>query len=185
MRMDLLEVTFYGRGGQGAVTAAQVMAIAGIRKGLFALAYPEFGPERRGAPVRAYLRLAKEPYFVREPIEQPDIAVILDKKLLEVFDIISSTKACIVLNSTNSEDAEELAKKYPGRVVWVDAYSIAMRHLGRPIVNTTMLGALLKVVDVLDVDSVSQVLMEIFGEKLGPKNVAAMKEAYEVARVVK
>jgi len=86
-KLNRVDVTFYGRGGQGAVTAAQVLAEAAIHSGLFASAFPEYGAERRGAPVRAYVRIANQYLGIREPIEKPDISVVFDTRLVEIFNI--------------------------------------------------------------------------------------------------
>ncbi len=181
---SMIEITFFGRGGQGAVTAAQIIAQAAIRRGLFASAFPEYGAERRGAPVRAYVKLSRELVLAREPIEKPDISVVFDTRLLSVFNIPAITKSYIVLNALSIDDAKQSVGKFSGKVIYVNAYEISTKHLGKPIVNTTMLGALLKVLDLVDVDTVKDLVLETFGKRLGKSNVEALEEAYKVAEVV-
>ncbi len=180
----MVEITFFGRGGQGAVTAAQIIAQAAIRRGLFANSFPEYGAERRGAPVRAYVRLSREPVLAREPIERPDISVVFDTRLLSVFNIPQITKNYIVINALSIDDVRQSIGKFSGKVVYVNAYEISTKYLGKPIVNTTMLGALLKVLDLVDMDTVKELVLETFGKKLGKSNVEALEEAYKVAEVI-
>ncbi|WP_054857067.1 2-oxoacid:acceptor oxidoreductase family protein [Vulcanisaeta sp. JCM 16159] len=184
MSGSMVEITFFGRGGQGAVTAAQIIAQAAIRRGLFANSFPEYGAERRGAPVRAYVRLSREPVLAREPIERPDISVVFDTRLLSVFNIPQITKNYIVINALSIDDVRQSIGKFSGKVVYVNAYEISTKYLGKPIVNTTMLGALLKVLDLVDMDTVKELVLETFGKKLGKSNVEALEEAYKVAEVI-
>ncbi len=185
MSASTIEITFFGRGGgQGAVTAAQIIAQAAIRRGLFASSFPEYGAERRGAPVRAYVRLSREPVLAREPIERPDISVVFDTRLLSVFNIPQITKSYIVINALSIDDVRQSIGKFSGKVVYVNAYEISTKHLGKPIVNTTMLGALLKVLDLIDLDTVKELVLETFGKRLGKSNVDALEEAYKAAEVV-
>ncbi len=184
MGNSTVEITFYGRGGQGAVTAAQIIAQAAIRRGLFASAFPEYGAERRGAPVRAYVRLSREPVLAREPIERPDISVVFDTRLLNVFNIPAITRRYIVINASSKDEVKQVLSSFNGTVVYVNAYEISTKHLGKPIVNTTMLGALLKVLDLVDLDTVKELVLETFGKKLGKSNVEALEEAYKMAEVI-
>lgn len=179
-----VEITFYGRGGQGAVTAAQIIAQAAIRKGLFASSFPEYGAERRGAPVRAYVRLAREPVDAREPIDRPDISVVFDTRLLGVFNVPAITKEYIVINAASKDEVKQSIVGFSGKVIYVNAYEISTKHLGKPIVNTTMLGALLRVLDLIDLDTVKDLVMETFGKRLGKPNADALEEAYKVAEVI-
>ncbi|WP_054853538.1 2-oxoacid:acceptor oxidoreductase family protein [Vulcanisaeta distributa] len=186
MSSSMVEITFFGRGGgQGAVTAAQIIAQAAIRRGLFANSFPEYGAERRGgAPVRAYVRLSRESVLAREPIERPDISVVFDTRLLSVFNIPQITKNYIVINALSIDDVRQSIGKFSGKVVYVNAYEISTKYLGKPIVNTTMLGALLKVLDLVDIDTVKELVLETFGKRLGKSNVEALEEAYKVAEVI-
>jgi pyruvate ferredoxin oxidoreductase gamma subunit len=184
MTNSTVEITFYGRGGQGAVTAAQIIAQAAIKRGLFASSFPEYGAERRGAPVRAYVRLSREPVLAREPIEKPNISVVFDTRLLSIFNIPAITRDYIVVNASSKDEVRQELTGFSGRVIYVNAYEIATKHLGKPIVNTTMLGALLKVLDLVDLETVKELVMETFGKRLGKANTEALEEAYKAAEVI-
>ncbi len=177
-----ISIRWHGRGGQGAVTAAQVTAVAAISKGLYAQAFPEFGPERRGAPVRAYTRLSTHPIRHREPIVSPDYLVVLDPSLLEIKSVLDGVREDTHI-VVNSPEPPELDVKC--RLVTVDATGIALKTIGKPIVNTAILGALLKVLDLITLDDVVSSLGKFFKGKLLEVNKQAVIEAYEQARVVK
>ena len=180
------EIIFFGRGGQGAVTAAQIMTLAAVSKGLYALAYPEFGPERRGAPVRSYLAISTEPIEVREPIEEPNISVVFGPDLLRVNpEIPERTRDYIIVNSRRFETVEPYLRGFRGGIVHINAYDLSTKYLGRAIVNTAMLGALLRVFDALTVDDVAQAVMKIFGGGLGKVNAELIRVAYNEARVIR
>jgi pyruvate ferredoxin oxidoreductase gamma subunit len=183
---EIYEITFLGRGGQGAVTAAQILAQAAISKGLYALANPEFGPERRGAPVRAYLRVSRNPIETREPIVEPNILLVMHPDLLSYFrDLINRTRDYLVVNAKDGSFVDKVRELFDGTIVYLDAYAIAMKYLGRPIVNTAMIGGLLRVLDIVTLEDVEAVISENFSsEKIAKLNIEALREAYRAARVV-
>ena len=181
----LVEIRWHGRGGQGAVTSAELLAKAAIDEGKYAQAFPSFGPERRGAPVLAFDRVSpKVPIRIRAEITQPDAVVVLDAGLVKVINVTSGLKAggLIIINTKKSleEIAGEFDKKWGLAVV--DATRIAKEVLGVNIVNTTMLGALLKAVGVVKLESLNEPLQERFG-RLAERNVNAMKRAFEETKV--
>jgi 2-oxoacid:acceptor oxidoreductase gamma subunit (pyruvate/2-ketoisovalerate family) len=182
-----IEIRWHGRGGQGAVTASEIIAAAAIIEGKNALAFPEFGAERRGAPVKAYTRITDEPDIPRTPIVNPDIVVILDPSLITP-EYVEGLKdnGCVVLNSP--EDPKELAKKLGlkkgTRVATVDAISIALKWLKAPIVNTAILGALVKATGIVKLETVIDVVKDRFKGRLGEANVSAVKDAYEKTKVI-
>jgi len=176
-----ITIRWHGRGGQGAVTAAQVVAVAAISKGLYAQAFPEFGPERRGAPVRAYTRLSTAPIRHREPILSPDYLVVLDPSLLQIKGILDGIREDTYL-IINSAEPPKLDVKC--RLVVLDATSIALKTIGKPIVNTAILGALLRVLDLISLDAVLNVLGKFFSGKLLEVNKQAVVEAYKQAQVI-
>jgi pyruvate ferredoxin oxidoreductase gamma subunit len=147
----MIEIRFHGRGGQGAVTSAELTALAAIEQGKYAQAFPSFGPERRGAPVMAFVRVSDEPIRTREKIYEPDIVVVLDPTLLDIVNVGAGLKdnGIVVLNTTKS--AEEVRKRsgISAKLALVDASRIAMETMGIPITNTTLLGAMLKATDLL------------------------------------
>ena len=178
---NLIEVRWHGRGGQGAVTSAELLARAAISEGKYAQAFPSFGPERRGAPVLSFVRIsAKEPIRIRAEITQPDVVVVLDPGLLGIVNITSGLKAdgMVVINTKKS--AEQIKQDFGinSSLATVDATKIARELLGVPITNTTMVGALIKATDVVGLESVVEPLRHRFG-RLAEKNIDAMKRAYE------
>lgn len=177
----LVEIRWHGRGGQGAVTSAELLARAAIDEGKYAQAFPSFGPERRGAPVQAFDRISdKEPIRIRAEVTEPDVVIVLDSSLLRIVDVSSGLKekGTLVLNTRKSiKDIEsELGNKW--RLAVVDANKIAREILGVLIVNTTMLGALLKATGVVKLESLAEPLEHRFG-RLAERNNNAMKKAFE------
>jgi len=181
----LIEIRWHGRGGQGSVTSAELVAMAAIAEGKYAQAFPAFGPERRGAPVLAFNRIrASGVIRVRAEVTEPDIVLVLDPGLLAVARVTAGLKERGALIINTKKNADTLFAEYGGkyRIVTVDATRIAHEVLGVPIVNTTMVGALLKVTDIVQMDSLIEPIKHRFG-RLADKNVAAMKRAYEEAIV--
>jgi pyruvate ferredoxin oxidoreductase gamma subunit len=177
----LIEIRWHGRGGQGAVTSAEMLAQAAIAEGKYAQAFPSFGPERRGAPVQAFNRVdVSAPVRIRVDITQPDCVVVLDPSLLSKVKVTSGLKegGWVIVNTrkTSGEIKKEFSIDYP--VATVNAGKIAREVLGVNIVNTTMLGAVLKVTGIVDKTSTHAPLQKRFG-KLGDRNIKAMETAYE------
>lgn len=178
---SLIEIRWHGRGGQGAVTSAELVAQAAISEGKYAQAFPSFGPERRGAPVQAFNRVDRsQPVRLRAEITQPDVVVVLDPGLLSVVNVASGLKegGTVIINSR--KPAAQLRTEFhlKGRVAAVNATKIARELLGVPIVNTTMLGAVLKVTEVVKQESLSAPIEKRFG-RLAERNFKAMQRAYQ------
>ncbi len=174
--MALIELRWHGRGGQGAVTASQALATAAIIEGRYAQSYPEYGAERRGAPVRAYTKISTDPIMDREPVINPDIIVILDKSLITIPDVLSGLKSngYVVVNSRTPVTVNG------ARVVYLDATGLATKLLGKPIVNTAMLGAVARVMgDFMSIDSITAALAQYFGGKVLSINRELVLKAYE------
>jgi pyruvate ferredoxin oxidoreductase gamma subunit len=173
------EIRLHGRGGQGSVTAAELIAVAAFEDKRFSQAFPAFGVERRGAPVMAFARIADRPIRIRSQIYEPDYVVVQDVTLLEVVDVASGLKADgkIIINTDRPK--EKLKLKTEAEVVTIDATKIAMEVLGRPIVNTTMLGAFCGATKEVSLESLNKAISERFKGDLGRKNLAAIKAAYE------
>ena len=179
--MSVIEVRWHGRGGQGAVTSAELVALAAINEGKYAQSFPSFGPERRGAPVLAFLRVsADERIRIRSEITQPDVVVVLVPDLLRVVDVTSGLKddGTLIVNTTKPVEQIKSAYGNGHRVAAVNATGIARELLGLPITNTTMIGALLKTTPLVSPDAVVGPLQHRFG-KVADKNIAAMRRAYE------
>lgn len=177
---ELLEIRWHGRGGLGAVTSAELVARAAISEGKCAQSFPSFGPERRGAPVIAFLRISDEFIRTRTPIDEPDVVVVLDPGLLRVIDVTSGLKenGKIIINSRKSPAELKSEFGYKWLVAAVNAAIIARETIGMPITNTGMIGALLKVAEVVRFDSVVEQLQERFGTR-AKGNIEAMKRAYK------
>ncbi|MDD4986887.1 MAG: 2-oxoacid:acceptor oxidoreductase family protein [Dehalococcoidales bacterium] len=177
----LVEIRWHGRGGQGAVTSAELLAQAAINEGKYAQAFPAFGAERRGAPVVAFVRINSDnPIRVRAEIDEPDIVVVLASDLLRVVNVSSGLKADGILVINTPKTADEIIKDfhYKWTLATVDATRIARETLGVPIVNTAMVGALLKAAEVTKLESLIEPLKHRFG-RLADKNINAMQKAYE------
>ncbi len=174
----MIEVRFHGRGGQGAVTSCELMAQAAIAEGRYAQAFPSFGPERRGAPLQAFLRISDHPIRLREKIYQPDIVVVLDPALLASGGVKEGLKPGGTLVANSSKSVAEVRGEcgFNGRTAVVDATRIAVEELGVPITNTTMLGALLKAAGLVKLESLKGPLEARFGP-LGEKNWKALLRA--------
>ena len=177
---SLIEIRWHGRGGQGAVTSAELLAQAAISEGKYAQAFPSFGPERRGAPVQAFNRIdSKEPVRIRVDLTEPDVVVVLDPSLLSIVNVTSGLKenGMVIINTrkTAKEIKSEFGINYP--VATVNATKIAREQLGVPIVNTAMLGALIKATGAFQKESIYAPLEKRFG-RLGERNIKAMETAY-------
>ncbi|MCS7107706.1 MAG: 2-oxoacid:acceptor oxidoreductase family protein [Acidilobaceae archaeon] len=197
----MLEIRWHGRGGQGAVTASIVLAEAATMEGLYAQAFPEFGPERRGAPVRAYTRISeREAIVVRSPIVEPDVVVVLDPSLPPPL-YLSGLKESGVLVINSKRNPKEIAEMARRKVVVVDGTSIVLKILKVPIVNVAMLGALARALERPSLDSLARATLKVLfgfqwqgslelllkspalGEPL-LANVAVLQEAYRSAEVL-
>jgi len=172
----MLEIRFHGRGGQGAVTASSLLAVAAGDDSKYSQAFPFFGVERRGAPVMAFCRIDDSPITIHEQIYTPDIVVVLDSTLIEAgVDVTSGLKkgGKIILN-------DHCKPKSQGdfEVYFVNASKIAREKLGVPIVNTAMLGALLKSASIVRFESLEKAIRERFGGK-ADANISATKECFD------
>jgi len=178
---QLVEIRWHGRGGQGAVTSAELLARAAINEGKYAQAFPKFGPERRGAPVQAFNRIdASEPVRVRADVDKPDVVIGLDPTLLRIIDVTAGLKDDGILIVNTSRTIEEVEAQFGTKwmLAVLDAGKIAREELGVPIVNTTMLGALLRATAVVDIESVVEPLQKRFG-RLAERNLNAVKRAFK------
>jgi len=178
------EVRFHGRGGQGAVTSAEIAAQAAINEGLYAQAFPNFGPERRGAPVMAFLRVSSSPIRTRSRVYTPDVIVILDPTLLLSANPAVGLKpnGFVVVNI--NKPLEEIRKQFSGfKVAAVDASRIAQEEMGVPITNTTMLGSLVRATKIVDLQSLAKPVKERFGI-VAQRNISAYTRAFNETVVI-
>lgn len=181
IKNQLMEIRWHGRGGQGAVTSAELVAQAAINEGKYGQAFPSFGPERRGAPVLAFVRINNnQPIRIRAEITQPDVVVVLDPSLLSVVNVTVGLKpeGTVVVNTKKSPEQIRQEFNIKQRIATINATKIAREVLGVPITNTTMVGALVKATEVVKLDSLLEPLKHRFG-RLAERNFEAMKRAYE------
>lgn len=172
----MIEVRIHGRGAQGAVTAAQLLAIAAFYDNKESQAFPFFGPERCGAPVESYVRIDDKPINIRSQIYNPDIIILLDPSLLETVDITKGIKKdgiCII--NTNKKIKGIKCKK----IYTVDASSVAQKVLKNDFVNTIMLGAFAAATNLVSLKSLNKAIDERFKPSLAELNKKAIKEAYD------
>ncbi len=182
----LNEIIFYGRGGQGAVTAANLLANAALKSGNRGVqAFPFFGAERRGAPVKAFARISDGEIFLRSGIKEPDIVVVLDMGIVDAIDVTSGLKkeGIILFNTNHLPEDFSL----PFRVATVDATSIAIENKilvgGIPVVNTPVVGALIKLIDGVKIEALYEAIKERFPQKLAQDNINAVRLAYERVKI--
>ena len=182
---DIFEIVIHGRGGQGAKTAGQLIAEAAMEKGKYIQAFPEYGPERSGAPMKSFVRISDKPIKTSQPVTNPDVVMIIDPSLIFFINANGGLRKNSVLIVNSSEKPEEIKKhvKFEGNVYVVDATGISIRHLGRNLPNMPMLGALAKVTNVVDIESLADRVMKKFIKKLGREkteaNVSAIREGYK------
>jgi pyruvate ferredoxin oxidoreductase gamma subunit len=178
----MIETRFHGRGGQGAVTSAELMAQTAISLGKYAQAFPSFGPERRGAPVTSFLRISDHPIRIREKVYTPDVVVVLDPTVMNVTRVDHGLKddGVLLINTTHSIDNLRQLYGFKQRIATIDAMTIALELLKVPITNPVMLGAFSKVMAQATPEDVEEPFNHRFGPSLAPKNLEAFRKAYEV-----
>lgn len=183
----LYEIVFHGRGGQGAVTASNVLVQAAIHENLHGQSYPFFGAERRGAPVTAYARISDKPILKHSMIREADIVVVLDDSLLRLGAVkrtILRPEGTLIVNTAKSTiEKSWINTTGPVHVYAVNATKIALDLglvlAGWPLVNTPMLGAVVKALKNISIKSVEKALLDYFGERAGKVNAEAAYRAYE------
>lgn len=178
----MFQVRIHGRGGQGVVTAAELLAQAAFTEGRHAQAFPSFGSERTGAPVVAFCRIADSAIRVREPVMAPDALIVQDETLLRAIDVFSGLlpTGYVLINSTQTFTElglEEFADA-ANRFVTVPATELALEHLGRPVPNAVLLGAFAALTGVVSLQSVTDAICAKFKGKLAEGNSAAASAAY-------
>ncbi|HEY7629977.1 MAG TPA: 2-oxoacid:acceptor oxidoreductase family protein [Thermoleophilaceae bacterium] len=184
----MFEVRIHGRGGQGVVTAAELLSVAAFLDGRHAQAFPSFGSERTGAPVVAFCRIGERTIRTREPIAEPDALIVQDPTLLHQVDVFGGLRedGYILINSGRGLDElglGEFATRFrPERILTLPASELARRHLGRPLPNAALLGGLAAQTSVVSIESVERAIRERFRGAAGDGNAAAALEAFELVR---
>ena len=184
----MLQIRIHGRGGQGVVTAAEMLSIAAFWQGRCAQAFPSFGSERTGAPVVAFCRIDDREIRLREPILAPDVLIVQDPTLLHQVDVFQGLQpeGYVLINSRRSFDAlgvGELARRFRHeRLTTVPATEIALRHLGRPLPNTALLGGFAALSGLIALDAVAHAIRDKFSGAVAEANIAAAAEAHDFVR---
>lgn len=184
---DLIEIRWHGRGGQGTVTAAKVLADACLSGGRYVQAFPEYGPERAGAPLRAYNRISSHELRMHCPVLKPQVVAVVDSTLLDAVNVTegASEEAIFIVNTskTISEIRQKLNLKGKQRVFTIDATKIALECIGRPFPNSPMLGALIKATAIVSLEHLLEDVRKSFGKKFSEKiisgNINALRRGYE------
>ena len=183
---NLIEIRWHGRGGQGAKTASLLLADAAFNTGKYIQGFPEYGPERMGAPITAYNRISDEPITIHSNIYNPDFVVVVDDTLLEAVDVTAGLKedGAIVINTTHDNDfLKNSLKGYKGEIYKIDARKISMEALGKYFPNTPMLAAIVKVSKVMPEDAFLEDMIGSFKHKFAkkPEVIEGNMKALEMA----
>ena len=180
------EICWYGRGGQGAKTAAQLLAEASLAEGKYIQAFPEYGPERAGAPMKAFTRIADEPINLHCGVNCPQIVVVIDPTLLNLVDVNEIAEKGILLVNIDKppfQIRKEGFGLFKGKIYTVNATKIALETVGLPLPNTPMLGALIRAVEIVPLKSLEEKLKEKFLKKIGEEktkaNIQGVYRAYK------
>ncbi len=191
---DMIEIRWHGRGGQGAKTASLLLADAAFNTGKYIQGFPEYGPERMGAPITAYNRISSSPIRIHSNIYEPDYVVVVDDTLLESVDVTAGLKedGAIVINTTkNGEDLKKLLKGYKGKIYTIDARKVSMETLGKYFPNTPMLAAIVKVSGIMNEEDFVKDMEGSFKHKFAKKpevidgNMKAIEMALNEVKEVK
>lgn len=187
---DIFEIIFHARGGQGAKAAAEIIAQAAVSEGKFVQAFPQFGPERSGAPTKTFVRISDVEIRTHEPVTDPDVVVVLDETILdsETVTVGLDNREALIVNTKKS--VEEIQKKlsehgvkFEGRIYPIDANGISMEIVGQPRPNTVILGKFVQVTETAKLSSIVAQFRDIFENKLGKemtdKNILAIEKAYD------
>jgi len=183
---ELTEIRWHGRGGQGVVTAGKLLAETAMGSGQYFQAFPDYGPERMGAPIRAFTRLSSKPITIHSQIEEPNVVLVLDPTLLGTVAVAEGLEedGTLLVNTVMSPaEVREITGFHTGRVFTVDASHVAIEEMGREITNTPMLGAFAHATGLFDIEDLAEQLRAWFGKKIAAEaiesNVRAMRRAAE------
>ncbi|MBT0159469.1 pyruvate synthase subunit porC [Candidatus Bathyarchaeota archaeon A05DMB-2] len=181
----MVEFRWHGRGGQGAWTASELLARTALHEGKYIQSFPEFGPERMGAPVTAFTRISTKPIRIHCAVYEPDVVVVLDPTLLKTVPVASGLRDdCVIVVNSADEVAKvrENLKTKKGHLWTIPATEIALKILGMPITNTALLGTVARATGIVALESVEKIVKERFRLDIAEKNFAVIKEAYQEAK---
>jgi pyruvate ferredoxin oxidoreductase gamma subunit len=185
----IFEIRFHGRGGQGAKTAAALLAEAALEQGKFVQSFPEYGAERQGAPVKVFVRISDKPIWQHTSIKNPDIVVVVDSTLIKSVPVADGLPpdGVIIVNTNESPEQMHEKTKFTGKIITVDATKISIEELGKPITNMAMLGALQKATNMVDIETLKNYAAKHFSHKLGDeiarKNINCLMRAYNEGKI--
>ena len=190
---DLIEIRWHGRGGQGAKTASLLLADAAFNTGKYIQGFPEYGPERMGAPITAYNRISDNPIRIHSNIYEPEYVVVVDDTLLETVNVTAGLKqdGAIIINTTKSEEEiKKVLSNYKGNIYTIDARKVSLETLGKYFPNTPMLAAIVKVSEIMNDDDFLEDMKGSFAHKFAKKpeviegNMKALELAlHEVSKI--
>jgi pyruvate ferredoxin oxidoreductase gamma subunit len=178
----LKEIRLHGRGGQGVVTAAELLAVAAFEDGKYAQAFPSFGSERMGAPVQSFVRIADHKIRARNQIDRPDYLIIQDSTLIRAIDVLSGLKDDGMVIVDTAQKPEELGLKTKAKILTIPATEIALKILGKAIQNTALMGAFAGATGLISVDAIKRSVKKRFPGEMGEKNAEAVQTAYDIMR---
>lgn len=186
---DIFEIIFHARGGQGAKTAAEIIAQAAVNEGKFVQAFPQFGPERSGAPTKTFVRISNHEIRTHEPVIDPDVVVVLDETILDTEIVTTNLdrheSLIVATKKTDMQIRHKIAErvKFEGKIHPIDANGISMEIVGQPRPNTVILGKFVQVTEIVELKSVIEEFKKIFAGKIGQeatdKNILAIEKAYD------
>ncbi len=179
------EIRIHGRGGQGSVVMAEMLAIAAFEAGKYPQAFPYLGGggERRGAPVQAFARISDKAITLKEKIQNPDFVIVQDTSIMDIVDVFQGIKpgGTIIINSNKDKDEYKVDRE-DIKIYTVDANKIAIETIGKPIMNTTLLGAFAKITGQISLEALKNTIEERFDGKIAQKNIEAARKAFELVR---
>lgn len=183
----MLEFRWHGRGGQGAWTASELLARTALAEGKYIQSFPEFGPERMGAPVTAFTRISSEPITIHCAVYDPDVVIVLDNTLLKTVPVTAGLNRdddILIINSADEPAALKASLRVEKGHVWtVPATEIALSILGAPITNTALLGVVARATGIVTLEGIGKTVKEKFRADIAEKNFAVIKKAYEEAKM--
>ncbi|HTZ17731.1 MAG TPA: pyruvate ferredoxin oxidoreductase subunit gamma [Dissulfurispiraceae bacterium] len=176
----MIEIRIHGRGGQGNVAAAELLAVAAFHDGKFAQAFPSFGAERVGAPVQAFVRIDDKKIRLREEVRTPDYLIVQDYYLIETVPVLEGLKPNGLVLINTDKPLDELKLDTTATIETIPATEIALEIIGRPIPNAIMIGAFCSITGLVSLEAVQRAIMEKFPGNVGSNNVAALERAHEI-----
>jgi len=190
MPKDIFEIRLHGRGGQGAKTAAAVLAEAAMESGKYVQSFPEYGAERQGAPMKAFTRISDKKILLHTGVLNPDVVAVFDQTLLKSIPVaegLDEERGVLIANTSQGVEDVRRLTGFKGRIVVLDAVKIALEELGKPITNTAMLGAIEKATNMVDYEELKKHLYEHFvhdlGKDIADKNINAFVRAYNEVKL--